>query len=184
MPLLGLLAAATVTATVTVETSEGVRPVSHAVVYADAPAAPASKRPRREPPLELRCGARGVEPPVAVLAGTRRVVVINDRAALTQVQVQAQSGLVLLNATLVSRGQATPQVRLRSGRATVVCRVAGSVSVGHVLALAHPHFGVSDEQGAVRFDAEPGSRWRIWHPALGRVEYALTSSSAFPRPTF
>ncbi len=184
MPLLGLLAAVTVTATVTVETTEGVRPVSHAVLYADTADTDPPRRRRRGPPLELRCGAEGVDPPVSVLVGTRRLKIVNDRAALTHARVEAESGLVLLTATLVSRGQATPQVRLPKGRVRVTCESAGRAIEGHVLALAHARFAVTDEGGAATFEALEGASWRIWHPALGRVEYTVTASAAFPRPTF
>lgn len=183
MPLLGLLAAMTVTTTVTVETPEGVRPAVHAVLYQVEPKPAAAPR-ERTPPLELRCTPSGVEPEVSVLVGSRRVVVLNDRAALTHVRIEQASGLVLLTATLVSRGQRTPQVRLRPGRVRITCRVEGASADGFVLALPHTRYAVSDEAGAVRFEADEGSRWRAWHPRLGRIDYTQTASASLSRPTF
>lgn len=180
MPLFALLAAWTVTATVTVETPQGVRPAVHVVLYPIEPSPDAAPHAPM-PPLELRCTPGGVTPEVAVVVGARPLVVFNDRAALTQVRIEAASGQALLTATLVSRGQRTPEVRLPPGRVRVSCRAG---SDGFVLALPHGRYAVSDAAGAARYAAEPGERWRAWHPRLGRVEYVHTSSSSLPQPTF
>lgn len=41
--------------------------------------------------------------------------------------------------------------------------------IGHILVVDTPYFGVTDDQGSVRFDSGPGAgaELLVWHPALG-----------------
>ena len=183
MAFLGLLAAVTVTATVTVETAEGVRPAAHAVLYQVAPV-PAAIPPPATPSARIRCTPAGLEPSVSVVRAEQRLYVENDRAALTQVRIVTETGLVLLTATLVSGGQVTPMVRLPPGRARIECRTDADRRSAHVLVLPHGRYTVGGADGVVHYEADAGSRWRAWHPELGRVDYTFTASVAFPRPTF
>lgn len=181
MTLLGLLAVAvTVTGTVTVgDLGHEVAPLPHTAIFAlDAPK---PKRSPRRPPLEIHCRADGAAPPVVVLQRGQRLVVTNDRAALVTVRIEAEDGLSLLVATLLSRGQRTPTVRLPLGRSRVNCQGPLAAVEASVLVLAHDNFTISDGGGRYVLEAPPDSALVAWHPRFGKIVRAASATTWSPR---
>lgn len=160
----------------TVEGPDGIRPVMGAVVaFDDGP-------PTAEaPPVVITCSATVARPAVAAIGAGTSIRVKNDHVGLVAVRVDGADGLPVLSATLVSRGQITPPVRLEAGRARVRC--AGSLGTprADVMVLGHAAFVQTAQDGTflARRDGS-GGRVRIWHPALGTVDYAATATIGAP----
>ena len=160
----------------TVEGPAGIRPVAGAVVaFDDGPPTTDSA------PIVITCSSTIATPSVAAIGAGTSIRVKNDHVGLVAVRVDGADGLPVLSATLVSRGQITPPVRLESGRARVRCTGSLGTPRADVMVLSHAAFVQTTQDGtfSVRRDGADG-RVRIWHPALGTVDYAATATIAAP----
>lgn len=148
------------------------RGLEGAVVSLDGIAIPAANAVG--PPLVLANTHCAFSPRIAVGVVGQQVEIRNDDPVMHNTHI-SMGPRTFVNVAMVPSSRPVDKPLKQPGIYTVKCD-AHKFMQAHVLAFAHPFFGVTDETGAFRIPNLPAGEHQItiWHDTLGTFQRSVT----------
>jgi plastocyanin len=160
--------------------SPATRGVKYAVVFVEGVTRASEAAPAEATLQNRNCR---FEPHVLAVQVGAELSVVNADPVLHNLRAWAEGHRHVFNVVQPTRGQVTRRTIKKSGVITLTCDAHVHMS-GYLVAFDHPHFAVTDDDGAFQIDGVPGGTYRVsaWHEGWTNVGREPNGRAVYDAP--